>query len=844
MATQTASPGGAFLPVGTTQTPTRPVACFHCGLPVIEPGRFTAVVGGERRELCCAGCQAVTESILGAGLEAFYRSRTERAPAATDAPAPAEELALYDRDEIQAAFVTTHPDGTREATLLIEGITCAACVWLNEQHLQRLPGVVSADINYTTRRARVRWQPAQVRLSDILDAVQAIGYRAWPNDSELAEQAAKRERRTALWRLFVAAFGMMQVMMYAYPAYIAQEGDMTADIAALLRWASLVLTLPVVLYSAVPFFRGAWRDLRLRRLGMDVPVSLGIAAAFAGSTWATVTGHGEVYFDSITMFVFFLLGGRWLEQAARSRASESLRHLVRALPAKALRLTDFPATEAFETVPAGVLRPGDHVLVRPGDAFPADGVVARGETRADESLLTGESRPCAKGVGAEVTGGTANVAQPVVVTVERTGADTRLSAIVRLIDRAHAARPALVELADRYAGAFVAAVLAIALASAVVWLRIDPDRALVVAVAVLVVTCPCALSLATPAALAVSTGTLARLGLIVTRERAIETLTRVTHVVLDKTGTLTEGALAVVRVEPVGGWTASRVLPVAAALEAGSDHPVARALRADASEDLPPATGIRHQTGGGIVGTVDGRSFRLGSRRFLEAAGVVLPWPTVDGTWSEVWLACDGQPAARFLLGDRLRPDAVDAVRGLQALGLKVLLASGDQLPVVAAVAQRCGIERWQAGCTPEGKHELVSALQADGAIVCMVGDGVNDAPVLAQAAVSVAMGSGAVLAQQSADLVLTGPRLGTLVDGIVHARHTLRIMRQNLGWALAYNLVAVPLAAGGWLSPWLAGLGMAASSLLVVVNALRLRHGPRDDADSASRAMTTAQEA
>lgn len=842
MATQTASPGGAYLPAGNTQTPTRPVACFHCGLPVTEPGRFTAVVAGERRELCCAGCQAVTESILGAGLEAFYRSRTDRAPAA-DAPAPAEELVLYDRDDVQAAFVTTHPDGTREATLLIEGITCAACVWLNEQHLQRLPGVVSADINYTTRRARVRWQPAQLRLSAILDAVQAIGYRAWPNDSELAEQAAKRERRTALWRLFVAAFGMMQVMMYAYPAYIAQEGDMTADIAALLRWASLVLTLPVVLYSAVPFFRGALRDLRLRRLGMDVPVSLGIAAAFAGSTWATVTGHGEVYFDSITMFVFFLLGGRWLEQAARSRASESLRHLVRALPAKALRLTDFPATEAFETVPAGVLRPGDHVLVRPGDAFPADGVVARGETRADESLLTGESRPCLKSVGAEVTGGTANIAQPVVVAVERTGADTRLSAIVRLIDRAHAARPALVELADRYAGVFVAAVLAIALASAVVWLRIDPDRALVVAVAVLVVTCPCALSLATPAALAVSTGTLARLGLIVTRERAIETLTRVTHVVLDKTGTLTEGALAVVRVEPVGGWTSARVLPLAAALETGSDHPVARALRAEAPDDLPLAVDVHHETGAGVTGTIEGRPFRLGSRRWLEAAGMVLPWPTVDGHWSEVWLVCDGQPAARFLLGDRLRPDAVEAVRGLEALGLTVLLASGDQVPVVAAVAQRCGIERWQAACTPEAKHALVSALQTDGAIVCMVGDGVNDAPVLAQAAVSVAMGSGAVLAQQSADLVLTGPRLGTLVDGIVHARHTLRIMRQNLGWALGYNLVAVPLAAGGWLSPWLAGLGMAASSLLVVVNALRLRHGPREAEDAASIEAAMAQE-
>jgi Cu2+-exporting ATPase len=818
-------------------------SCFHCGLPVLERGRYTAVVDSVRRELCCAGCQAVTESILGAGLEAFYRSRAEARPVPGEgAPAPLEELAIYDRPEVQGAFVTTLADGSREATLLIEGITCPACVWLNEQHLQALPGVLAADINYATRRARVRWQQDAIRLSVILDAIQSIGYRAWPNDSEIAEQVARRERRSALWRLFVAAFGMMQVMMYAYPAYIAGEGEITADIASLLRWASLVLTVPVIVYSAAPFFRGALRDLRLRRLGMDVPVSLGVAAAFAGSAWATWTGRGEVYFDSITMFVFFLLAGRWLEYTARGKASEALRHLLRALPAKAQRLTDFPRSEAFETVPAGALAIGDAVLVRPGDAFPADGVVLKGDTRVDESLLTGESRPAAKSLGAAVTGGTANVAQPVVMRVERTGADTRLSAIVRLVERAHAERPAIVELADRYAGWFVAAVLAIALASLVIWLRIDPDRALMIAVAVLVVTCPCALSLATPAALAVATGTFARMGLVVTRERAIESLTRVTHVVMDKTGTLTEGTLAVVRTDVFDGFDAQQVLSLSAALEAGSDHPVARALRGECRTGSDDAVEVHHEAGAGVSGTVAGSRCRLGSRRHVEALGVVLPEVGAPDEHSEVWLAVDGRPAARFLLGDRLRPDAAAAVANLRALGLQVILASGDQANVVEAAARRCGIAQLHAGCSPEDKHARVEALQAQGAVVCMVGDGVNDAPVLARADVSVAMGGGAVLAQQSADLVLTGARMQTLVEGFEHARHTLRVMRQNLAWALAYNLVAVPLAATGLLSPWLAGLGMASSSLLVVVNALRLRKAPEHVATTLADAASVAR--
>jgi Cu2+-exporting ATPase len=808
------------------------VSCFHCGLPVTVPGRYTAVVGGVRRELCCAGCQAVTETICGSGLEAFYRNREAVAGGTRDGeaePATPEALAIYDRPEVQQGFVETLPDGAREATLLLEGITCAACIWLNEQHLARQPGVLAVHINYATRRARVRWDPMVTRLSTLLEAVQAIGYRAWPNDNALEERLERTERRKALWRLFVAAFGMMQVMMYAYPAYIAGEGEMTADIAALMRWASLLLTVPVVAYSAAPFFQGALRDFRLRRVGMDVPVALGVGAAFAGSVWATFTGQGDVYFDSVTMFVFFLLCGRFLEAAARRRAGEALRHLARAMPAKANRLRAEDAEAAPEVVPAASLQPGERVLVRPGEPFPSDGTLERGRTRVDESLLTGESRPVPKEIGADLIGGAVNVGDPVVMRVTRVGADTRLAAIVRLVERAQNSRPPIVQVADRVASWFVLAVLAIAAGTAVAWAWLDPTRALPVAVAVLVVTCPCALSLATPAALAVAAGAFARRGLVVTRSDAIEALARATHVVFDKTGTLTQGALQVMEVRCLGHLPEARCRALAAALEQGSAHPIALALRTVAP--APGITDLRHVAGSGMEGVEAGRRVRIGNRTFalehVRHGADAAPGLADDPARTEVWLADEDGPLAVFYLGDRIREEAAEVVARLQRAGKVVLLASGDGPGPVADVARRVGIDTAHVALTPEGKRELIVALQAQGHRVAMVGDGVNDAPVLAQAQVAVAMGSGAVLAQTAADAVITSGRLHALADGMALAGHTMQVVRQNLLWAFLYNVITVPLAAFGFITPWLAGIGMSASSLLVVANALRLRAAP-----------------
>jgi Cu2+-exporting ATPase len=507
--------------------------------------------------MCCAGCQAVAQAIVANGLADYYRHRDALPESPREAlPQALADFGLFDHPDVQKNFVrrAEGPAGEheQEAALILEGITCAACVWLNESHVRRQPGVTAVDINYTTRRARVRWDERVTSLSAILEAIAAIGYRAHPYDIGRAEELAQKERKAALWRLFVAGFGMMQVMMYAVPVYLA-DGDMTPDIEQLMRWASLILTLPVILYSSAPFFVSAWRDLKLRRVGMDVPVALGVGAAFAASVWATLIAAGEVYFDSVTMFVFFLLTGRYLEMMARQKAARSVETLARAIPAFATRLGAWPlgsADAAGERVAVAELRAGDAVQVKPGETVPADGVVLDGESAADESLLTGESLPVPKRAGDGLIGGSVNTASPLVMRVERVGEATRVAAIQRLMERAAAEKPRLVEMADRVAGRFIVALLVLAIATAFGWWWVDPSRALWIFVAVLVVSCPCALSLATPAALTVATGALAARGVLVTRGHAIEALARADRFVFDKTGTLTVGRMELVETIP------------------------------------------------------------------------------------------------------------------------------------------------------------------------------------------------------------------------------------------------------------------------------------------------------
>ncbi len=808
-------------------------ACYHCGLPIPADADFSVEIGGVRREMCCQGCAAVAQAIVGNGLADYYLHRDALPESPREAlPQSIADLGLFDHPDVQKSFVRRiageSGENIREAALILEGITCAACVWLNESHLRRQPGVIAVDINYTTRRARVRWDQRETRLSALLEAISAIGYRAHPYDVGRSEELARKERKAALWRLFVAGFGMMQVMMYAVPVYLA-DGDMTADIEQLMRWASLILTTPVMLYSAAPFFVSAWRDLGLRRVGMDVPVALGIGAAFAASLWATLTASGEVYFDSVTMFVFFLLSGRYLEMMARQKAARSVETLARAIPAFAQLLPDWPrrGEQDFRRIAVAELTPGDVVLVRPGETFPADGPVVEGASAADESLLTGESRPVPKGVGDALIGGSTNTASPLIMRVERLGENTRLAAIQRLMERAAAEKPRLVELADRVAGRFIIALLVLALATAIAWWWIDASRALWVFVAVLVVSCPCALSLATPAAMTVATGALAARGVLVTRGHAIEALARADRFVFDKTGTLTLGRMTVVSVLALRG-DAEGVRRIAASLEAGSEHPIARALAANVEGPLPAAEDIRAITGAGVEGTVEGRPIRLGRPGFVaEIHGQSVP-AAVEGLIGEsdtVIALGDGAGwLAFFRLSDGLRPEAPAMAAELAAMGLRMSIFSGDSAAAVQGVAATLGISDVRAGLAPEDKHAAMAELQKSGETVAMVGDGVNDAPVLAQAQVSVAMGGGADLARANADVVLLGNDLQALPGGLRLARRTLAIVRQNLVWAFAYNFLAIPLAMTGLVTPWMAGIGMSASSLFVVLNALRLQ--------------------
>ncbi|SMC22121.1 Cu2+-exporting ATPase [Andreprevotia lacus DSM 23236] len=801
---------------------TAATACFHCGEPVPPDTSFQIHYRTTTQPACCAGCEAVAQSIIDAGLDAYYAQREQ--PAARAQPLPDElrqQLQLYDDPGLQQSFVHA-AENEREAALLIEGITCAACIWLNERQIGRLPGVLGVSINYTSHRARVRWDATQTQLSTILNAVAAIGYQAQPYDQARQEQAREKARKSALLRLWIAGLSMMQVMMFTVPVYLTGEGNIDAKWLLLLNIASFAMTLPVVLFSSLPFYRSAWRDLRLGRTGMDLPVSIGVLAAFIASSYSLLTGHGAIYFDSVGMFVFLLLGGRYLEQAARLRAGAALERLVKLTPAFAHHLPDWPARDSRE-VAVGHLQAGDVVLVRAGETFAADGIVLEGQSAANEALLTGESAPVSKQAGSKVVGGSINGSSPLVVQIDATGEQTRLAGIVRLLDRALAEKPRIAEQADRIAGGFVAALLLVALAAWLFWHWHDPAHALPIAIAVLVISCPCALSLATPVALTAATGRLAQLGLLVSRGHALAGLAHVSDVVFDKTGTLTLGTPSLTQTIPLA-MTAQDGLARAAALEHASEHPLALAFRSSTSWT---ASEIHNHPGGGLTGLIDGVPHAIGHASFVaQHCHGPAPAELMPGA---IYLVDAQRWLAGFVVADALRDDAAATVAALQQAGKQVHLLSGDRQTKADEVATQIGINHVRAEATPSDKLAYLQQLQRDGARVLMVGDGVNDAPVLAAADISIAMANGVDVAQASGDAVLLENRLSTITQALHVATATRRIIRQNLTWALGYNLIALPLALAGLVTPWLASLGMASSSLLVVLNALRLvRSGAR----------------
>jgi len=796
-----------------------PAPCYHCGLPVPAGSHFHARVLGEVRQLCCPGCQAVAEAIVKGGLESYYQHRSDAAINPEALPKVlGEELALYDRADVQQPFVR-HEGDLASTSLMIEGISCAACGWLIERHVRNLAGVAEASLNLSNHRLQVRWSDTALPLSELLAELRRIGYAAHPYQADQAAERLASENRRSLRQLGVAGLLWMQVMMATMATWPEFNIDLSAGMDSILRWTALLLTTPIVFYCCTDFFKGALRDLRTRHLTMDVSVSLAITGAYLAGIWSTITGHGELYFDAVGMFALFLLAGRYLERRARERTAAATAQLVNLLPASCLRLD---AAGQSERVLLSELKLGDRVLVQPGGLIPADGRILSGQSSIDESVLTGEYLPLPRAPGDAVTAGTLNVEGPLTVAVDALGDDTRLSAIVRLLERAQSDKPKLAEIADRVSQWFLVIVLLAAAVVGLVWWYIDPQRAFWIVLALLVATCPCALSLATPTALTTATGTLHKLGLLLTRGHVLEGLNHIDTVVFDKTGTLTEGRLTLTAVHPLGSEDADRCLGLAAALENRSEHPIARAF----GRAPQPADSVDSVPGLGLEGHVGGRQLRIGQASFVAAlyAGEAPPIPGDQGQW--LLLADTTGPLAWFVLDDRLRDDALALLAACRKRGWKTLLLSGDSSPMVGRIAEELGIDEARGGLTPADKLVRLQAMQAAGARVLMLGDGVNDVPVLAAADISIAMGSATDLAKTSADAVLLSNRLQSLVSAFQVARRSSRIIIENLAWASLYNGLILPFAAVGWVTPLWAALGMSASSLLVVLNALRLtRH-------------------
>ncbi|MDR6162969.1 heavy metal translocating P-type ATPase [Pseudomonas fluorescens] len=805
---------------------TTPLACYHCALPVPSGSRFTAVVLGQAREFCCPGCQAVAEAIVAGGLESYYQHRSEASANPEALPVQlTDELALYDRADVQQPFVR-HEGDLAETTLLMEGISCAACGWLIEKHLRTLPGVAEARLNLSNHRLHVRWADAQLPLSQILAELRHIGYAAHPYQADRASEQLASENRLALRQLGVAGLLWFQAMMATMATWPEFNIDLSPELHTILRWVALFLTTPIVFYSCAPFFKGAMRDLRTRHLTMDVSVSLAIGSAYIAGIWTSITGVGELYFDAVGMFALFLLAGRYLERRARERTAAATAQLVNLLPASCLRLD---SNGQSERILLSELRLGERILVPPGSILPADGKIIDGQSSIDESLLTGEYLPQPRALGDAVTAGTLNVEGALTVEVQALGQDTRLSAIVRLLDRAQAEKPRLAEIADRAAQWFLLLSLIAAAAIGLLWWQLDSSRAFWIVLAMLVATCPCALSLATPTALTAATGTLHKLGLLLTRGHVLEGLNQIDTVIFDKTGTLTEGRLVLRSIRPLGALDSEQCLSLAAALENRSEHPIARAFgRAPlAAEEVHSSPGL------GLEGMVDERRLRIGQAQFACAlSGAALPsMPDEAGQW--LLLADTHGPLAWLVLDDRLRDDAPALLAACKARGWRTLLLSGDSSPMVASVAAELGIDEARGGLRPDDKLQVLQQLHKEGRKVLMLGDGVNDVPVLAAADISVAMGSATDLAKTSADAVLLSNRLGALVQAFTLARRTRRVIIENLLWAALYNGLMLPFAALGWITPVWAAVGMSISSLTVVLNALRLTRLPSAPAAS-----------
>lgn len=787
------------------------INCYHCGALVTKPGRYCIKVLGETREMCCTGCAAVAQTIVDQGLESFYSYRTDYSvvvPAELDN----QDLESFDHPDF-ISDVVKQRQGESSVDLAIDGMNCAACGWLIENQLNQLPGI-TARMNFSTKRVQVSWAgAAAVKLSEVIGRIRALGYGAHPWDINQETETQKRETRSMLLRMTVSGLIMMQAMMFAGSLYVGADQGIEIEYRDYLRWVSLVVLIPLVSYCSWPFYEAAWRGIKNRALNMDVSVSAAILGAFIASAYATVTGTGDVYFETVSMFIFFLTSSRFLEMRARHHAGSTALALQKMAPRLAVRLSD---SGKQDKVPIRELKLGDRVLVKTGEVIPLDGVVIEGSTSVSEAVVTGEPLPVRKNIGDAVISGAMNVDQPFVIRVAKEAAESSLSLIAHLIERAAGEKNQIAMRADALANYSVGALLIIALVVFVIWCFIDPGKAFWIVLSMLVATCPCALSIATPAAITASTNQLAKSGFLLTRGHLLDTLPKVSHAIFDKTGTLTFGKIKIDKIQLMADVSEAECLALADAMERFSEHPIAHAFRLP-GEPAYELLETNVVVGQGIKARLDDTLVKIGKPEFIgfncKQAEEGIQVGLVKGERLLAW----------FYLRDQLRPQAKLLINFLKQRNIKISLLSGDSSDNVRLLAQELGIENYANNLTPEQKLKTIESLHQQGAITMMVGDGVNDAPVLKAAHVSIAMGGGTDLAKTTSDAVMLRDDLDLVRKAVITADRTQSIVKENLIWAVVYNLAIVPMAAVGRVVPWVAALGMSLSSLIVVVNALRL---------------------
>lgn len=799
------------------------LTCYHCGEQVPTEFKETVTIENIDRDMCCHGCTAVAQAIVENNLAGYYRHRTEKGVKATElVPQELLNLQSYDLTEIEQEF--TQSNGTlKEVILTVENVTCAACAWLIERKLASLVGIEKCSVNTSSARLSLKWQSEQLKLSEILLALAQVGYKAYPFKADVAEQNEVAASKDYLRRLVVAGLATMQVMMFAMASYFDVIGSLSDGLNEYFRFISLLIALPVVFYSSNPFYKNALSALFAKRLNMDVPVSLAILLAFAASTFATITQQGDVYFESVCMFSFFLLLGRYLEQITKRKAAQNSSNLLKLIPSTAtlINQNDLDNSQKYQQVPAKTLKRDQYVLIKPGEVIPADGIIVKGTTQCNEAVLTGEQLPVNKSLGDWVFASTINHDQTIEVQVKQERSDQLISKIISLQEQATLDKPKLATLADKLSQYVVFSILFLAGFTYLGWWLAGSDHALWSALAVLVATCPCALSLATPSAYTAATSQLQQLGLLVKQGNSLDVLTQLTHICFDKTGTLTTGLFVIKHCDSI--IDKHSVLAIVAAIESQSTHPIANAFKPYYDNEFT-VNNVENFQGGGLSATVNNQQYYLGSYEFInDKASITSPINTINTNDVIIYLATTDEVIATLSLNDDIRSESKQLINQLQSVGITTTLLTGDNSKNAHYVGEQLNIDNVKQGQSPQDKLSYLKSLQNNNEIVAMFGDGVNDAPVLSQAHLSFAMNTGADIAKSSADIVLLHDDLSKVVSAITLAKKTKRIITQNFCWALGYNLTAVPFAIMGLLPPYLAAIGMSLSSIIVVSNSLRL---------------------